>query len=72
MNEFDKGFKEWLTGCYSKALNQMPVEQLWQIEAAFYAGAAFAGRVSEEHGHDVVIEAILRHVERQPPKLPIQ
>lgn len=72
MNEFDKGFQEWLAGCYSKALNHMPPEQRVQIEAAFYAGAAFAGRVAEEHGHDVVIEAILRHVERQPPRLPIQ
>lgn len=72
MNEFDKGFHEWLTACYSKTLSLLPPEQRVQIEAAFYAGAAFAGRVTEEHGHDIVIEAILRHLERQPPKLHIQ
>ncbi len=64
MNEFDKGFKEWLAGVYRKSLPDMPIEQRAQIEAAFYAGAAFAGRVSAEHGNDVVIEAILRHLEK--------
>jgi len=64
MNEFDEGFLEWLCGCYRRTLDTMPSEQRAQIEAAFYAGAAFAGRVAEQHGHDVVIAAIESHLER--------
>jgi hypothetical protein len=72
VNEFDEGFLEWFCGCYRRTLHTMPPEQHAQIEAAFYAGAAFAGRVAEQHGHDVVIAAINAHLERckqkQAPK----
>ena len=72
MNEFDEGFLEWLCGCYRRTLDTMPPEQRGQIEAAFYAGAAFGGRCAEEHGHAVVISAIEDHIKRtrqaQTPK----
>ena len=72
MNEFDERFIEWLCGCYRLTLDTMPPEQRHQIECAFYAGAAFAGRVAEQHGHEVVIAAIESHLERthlsQPTK----
>jgi hypothetical protein len=63
-NPFDEGWLEWLSGCYRTQLQTMPPEQRAQLEAAFYAGAAFAGRVSQRHSHQVVIDAIYAHIER--------
>ena len=64
MNKFDEGFLEWLHIVYSKALDTMPSDQRLQIEGAFYAGAAFAGRVAAEYGENIVIEAVGAHLER--------
>jgi hypothetical protein len=63
-NAFDEGWLEWLTGCYRRSLPHMPDDQKRQLEAAFYAGAAFAGRCAQRHGHPVVIAAIEAHIER--------
>lgn len=63
-NAFNEGFLEWLSGVYRRTLSTMPADQRAQIEGAFYAGAAFAGRVAQEHGHDTVIAAIEAHLER--------
>jgi hypothetical protein len=63
-NLFDEGWLEWLAGCYRQHLHNMPEVQRLQLEAAFYAGAAFGGRVANEHGHAVVINAIKAHLDR--------
>ena len=67
MNAFDEAWLEWLSGCYRRTAHAMPDEQRVQLEAAFYAGAAFAGRVAQEYGHATVIEAINNHLDRQRP-----
>ncbi|SRR5260221_5375411 len=64
-NAFDEAWLEWLTRCYGDVLATMTDDQKWQLEAAFYAGAAFAGRVTRDHDHEVVLEAIKAHLERK-------
>lgn len=64
-NPFDKGWIEWLSGCFPATLDTMPPEQRAQLENAFYAGAAFAGRCAAEYGNGVVIDAIEAHLARR-------
>lgn len=66
-NPLWEGYEKWLAGVYhGKA---MPPDQAHAIECAFFAGAAFGGRVGQQHGDAVVLDAINEHLARKWAKL---
>lgn len=60
-------YEEWIEGVYHRT--PMPPQQAHQIECAFFAGCAFSGRVRQEHGDAVVIDAINEHIARKTAQL---